>query len=274
APREPEAFRLRRHTPLCRALEAAGGRPRIDETRLFPARATTPEASRLQLVAPRRWAPGSGADAESVSRRLSCGFPRDRAVRDIPVIFPPRGAAARAASSHPGLAALVHPGIEPRDRVVEGPDVESEVRAPFAMANEHVENSLAASGKPLEETRRTDLRFDGPPKIATQPFDHRRPEAHLGTVDDVVGKEPPHRFFQQRLRNSSVDLDSHRQVHGELDQLVIEEGNARLDRYRHSNLVHAHEEQLREPQLEFGIDHPSQEVTARGLFIQPVEEGT
>ena len=45
-----------------------------------------------------------------------------------------------------------------------------------------------------------------------------------------------------------------------LDELVVEERNARLQRFRHADLVDAHQQQLRQPQPELAVDHAGQYI--------------
>ena len=98
----------------------------------------------------------------------------------------------------------------------------------------------------IEQAAGEQLALDPPAEVAAQPLRHRRTEAHLAAVDDLIRDESAYGFFEQVLRHPAADLIAHRDVHGELDQLVIEERHARFDRSRHADLVHAHEQQFRQ----------------------------
>src|SRR5947209_1209054 len=97
---------------------------------------------------------------------------------------------------------------------------------------------------------------------ALQPFAHRSAETHLLAVDDLRGNQVFHCFLQDVFGYSVPNLPGHGNVHSELHQAMIKKGNPRLERHRHADLIHAHKQQLREPEFEFVVGHARKDVTS------------
>src|SRR5205085_11247724 len=102
----------------------------------------------------------------------------------------------------------------------------------------------------LAERRMLDLRLCAIAERSSEPLGDRSAEALLRAVDDLARKKRARdRALEYVLADAAADLHPWRQRESELDELVVEERNARLDRCRHRHLVHAHQEELGETQL-------------------------
>ena len=78
-----------------------------------------------------------------------------------------------------------------------------------------------------------------------EPLLHRRAEALLAAVDHVVVEIRLGGLLQHALADAVAQLVGRRQPRREVDDVVIEERHACLDRMRHGQLVDAHQQMLR-----------------------------
>src|SRR4029077_2888929 len=101
------------------------------------------------------------------------------------------------------------------------------------------------------------------PEASAQPLAHGRPETHLATVNDLIGNQPRDRLLQKMLRDSATHLMTHGYTVGELDEMMVEKRHACLDASRHPYLVNAHQQEFRQPQFEFVVDHARQRIRVR-----------
>ena len=75
-----------------------------------------------------------------------------------------------------------------------------------------------------------------------------------------------------RMYFSSVPqlFDCGRDAHRQLDELVVEEGHPALQTDAHAHLVHPHQQQLGEPQVEVDIGHPVEVRRLPCLGLEPL----
>ena len=102
---------------------------------------------------------------------------------------------------------------------------------------------------------------------AAHPDAERHRESHLLARQDLARQDLAHRLAQDPLRREPAQLHARRQRRGELDELVIEEGHAALDRGRHAHLVLLHQ-QLDEIRLQVRVEQP---IEHRAAAVRRVE---
>src|ERR1019366_5602413 len=145
-----------------------------------------PEATRRPPDAPAARPSPLRAGAAAASCRAPGAAPGRRASRDIRGTSRPPASAAPGSSSHARLSGRIDPAVEPGHRVVEGPEIEGEVRLAGSVPAQHVEHDAPARGEALEKPRALEFPLHGTAEIAAEPLDHRRAEAHFRAVDDRV----------------------------------------------------------------------------------------
>ena len=120
------------------------------------------------------------------------------------------------------------------------------------------------AGRARRARSRGRVALRAPAEVLAQPLLHRRAEALLRAVDDLVGQQVPRRPSRRTcLPTPSRYFISRRQRQRELHELVVEERLAPLDRARHRDLVEPHEQQLGQPLLELEVGHPLEDVRVR-----------
>ena len=105
----------------------------------------------------------------------------------------------------------------------------------------------------------------------SQPLLHGAAEALLRPREDLGWQRVAHRLAQDVLALTVAVLHVRRQRHRELDELVIEERLAPLDRARHRDAVHARQQQLGQPLAQLEVGHALEEVgvAAPGAALVP-----
>src|SRR5580692_4540171 len=171
-----------------------------------------------------------------------------------------------------GARSAVDPVAVPGGQVKQRPDVKTVVAPAAAMLRAEAADIGTIEPAAIQEAAAEQFALDPPAKIPAQPLRHRRTEAHLAPVDNFIRDQSRDGPLQQMLGVATADLVGHGNVHGELDQFVIEEWHPRLDRGRHADLVDAHEEQLRQAQLKLVVDHPREHIAPRMRRIEGSEK--
>ena len=97
---------------------------------------------------------------------------------------------------------------------------------------------------------------------AAQPFADRRLEAVLGTIDDRLRNPALEQPPQQVLAAAVLQLQRRRHGRGELEQLVIEQRLARLERHRHAHPIDLGQDVVDEVGLDVDVE-------ARGRADRP-----
>ena len=91
------------------------------------------------------------------------------------------------------------------------------------------------------------------PEPAPEPVPERHREAVLRPVDDRVRQDPPHGLLEHVLRRAAAQVELRRDRRRELDQLVIEQRHASLDRVRHAHPVDLGEDVQRQVAFEVQV---------------------
>ena len=126
-----------------------------------------------------------------------------------------------------------------------------------------------ASMRPRSRARRSSSTSRATPfQRAARPGGERHREAHLRPRrGSTRGSRSLHRLAQDALGREARQLPLVGQRRGELDQLVIEERHAALDRRRHAHLVLLHQ-QLDQVGLDVGVEQP---IEQRAAAVRRVE---
>src|SRR6185369_38466 len=168
-------------------------------------------------------------------------------------------------------ARTIDPLVVPKAQIQQTPKEERVVSTPGSMfvkqaPHETVIEQLASPQRRIEKRV-----LDEPPKTVKHPLVDRHAEALLPATQNAVGNGPLQRALQNVFCLTLVILESRGYRHRKLDKLVIQKRHPRFDRSRHRHLVYAHQEQLRQPQLQFLIDHPVKLIRIRLRGQQPVQ---
>ena len=136
----------------------------------------------------------------------------------------------------------------------------------FVIAN-------AALSRALAQHELADHSTPPPP----EPGAHRNGEPHLGTREDAGRQDAFHALAQDPFGRESLQLQPGRETGRELDQPVVEEGDAALDRGSHAHLVLLHQ-QLMQVCLAVDIEQPIELRPRVGPFQvfsrDPIRVGT
>ena len=89
-------------------------------------------------------------------------------------------------------------------------------------------------------------------QVAAEPDAERHAEALLAPVEDVARQQRGRHFLQHVLAPAVLDLQRRRQRGRELDDLVVEQRHARLDRVRHAHAIDLRQHVLR--QVGLGVE--------------------
>jgi hypothetical protein len=99
-----------------------------------------------------------------------------------------------------------------------------------------------------------------PSPRSARPDAERHREPHLRAAEDRLGEQVLRRLAQHALGGEPGELPLGGHRRDELDQLVIEERHAALDRCRHAHLVLLHQ-QFDQVSLDVGVEHPVEQGT-------------
>src|SRR5262249_39945006 len=120
--------------------------------------------------------------------------------------------------------------------------------------------------RPLEWVRPDEIHLGQPgwaeqiarplPERSAEPVGDRDGEADLLTIDQVAWHASIQRLPQDPLPSPLADLKTLRQSPAELTQAVVEQGDARLEAYRHARPVHLGEEIVGKIAALIGEHHP------------------
>jgi hypothetical protein len=93
------------------------------------------------------------------------------------------------------------------------------------------------------------------PKVRPQPVLDRQAIALLAAVQHEIRQNALHRLSIDGLRPEAGEPASARNTGCELDERVVEEGHADLERVRHRHLIHLHQDRVghREPQIDITL---------------------
>src|SRR5262249_49283499 len=92
-------------------------------------------------------------------------------------------------------------------------------------------------------------------------------------VQDVMRQLRTHRVFQDRFEPSISHARGCGDGHRPFDQVMVEEWNAGFDAHAHAHLVHTHEEELGQSNLQVEIGHPPTLVRSCRRSLELLVEG-
>ena len=247
------------------ALERGDRRQRRKHTRAQELDRIAAERS-LELAGAERERPACEAPSPNRALRLS-----RRASRAAPrtVSRVPR-TRARAISSPTRTGLRTRPGdpvVVPGADVLEVPELEAPVRAGRG-APPTAGRSRRSRGVRARAARTRGSCVARARRAVPEPVGHRRRRSPAcGGRRCRTGSSGSTAFLSRYLPSPSRNFIRSRERERELDELVVEERHASLDRGRHRHLVDPHQEQLGQPLLELEVGHLLQQVGAGTLAL-------
>jgi len=106
-----------------------------------------------------------------------------------------------------------------------------------------------------------------------EPFADRGLEAVLGAVDDLARDPAFQQPAEQVLASTVLHLEGRRNRRGKLEQLVIEQRYACLERNSHAHLVDLGQDIVDEVGLDVDVECPVQRIGRRARVVCAAESG-
>ena len=179
----------------------------------------------------------------------------------------------RAARRRPALRRAVHELPEPQLQHHQAPEPVAMVLSAVAMlvpeAGDGAVVEDAAIAQPAVEQQRVDHRRQRP----AQPRADRRFEAVLRPIDDGFRDAPLEQPAQQVLAPAVLQLQARRHRGGELEQLVIEQRLARLERHGHAHPVDLGHDVVDQVGLHVDVQRAVERILRRARVVGEAEAG-
>src|SRR5882762_8649641 len=166
----------------------------------------------------------------------------------------PRQCALRRPRATPGarLPAVIKEGPAPELEGNERPQVKVEIAPAVVSPHELLDVGRVedpAPPAPLREEQVADEGTEPPSKPASE----RHGEPVLRPVDDLIRQDPAHGALEDVLRRLATQVELRRNRLSELDELVVEQRDPRLEGVRHAHPVHLGEDVQRKIALEVQV---------------------
>src|SRR2546426_996406 len=166
----------------------------------------------------------------------------------------PRQCALRRPRATPGarLPAVIKEGPAPELEGNECPQVKVEIASAVVPPHELLDVRRVEYPAPPAPLREEQLANEGaePP---SKPVSERYGEPVLPPLDDLIRQDPAHGALENVLRRPATQVELRRNRLSELDELVVEQRDPRLEGVRHAHPVHFGEDVQGEIALEIQV---------------------
>ena len=174
--------------------------------------------------------------------------------------FHARKSLAQAASGHPGgaLPVEVQPApdfeVDQRQQVIGAVGLLLLVLANRALHGIRIEQAAARHALARQHVAQHRRQF------GTQPGAHRRAEAALLTMQDVVRQHAFERSLHHVLQLAAPHLERARHAGRQLDEPLVEQRHAAFERHRHAHLVGEQQQVVRQLRREIHVHQLAQRI--------------